>query len=275
MIRALHLLKIDLKKMRNYRTFWVICGLYFFTLGVGAASGMEVLKWIASMFEDFGQDINIKRIPIYHFPDIWTNLIWSSGLIKLVLGIMVVISITNEYQYRTVRQNMIDGLSRWEFIQSKILTNALLSLVSVAMIFVIGLLAGFIYTPKIEWQYVFTDLEFFFAYFLEIFSYLSYALLLGVLIQRSGLTIVVLLLSRLIEFLIKLSITHNLEEKYADPIINLFPLQSITNLVAWPFPRYALQEIQDYVAIDAVIIAILWIFLFNYFSYLKLKKSDL
>lgn len=270
MERAIHLLKIDLKKMRNYRTFWVICGLYFVTLAFTTASGMEFLKWLASFIDGFGQKINIDRIPLYHFPDVWQNLIWISGLFKLVLAIMVVISITNEYQYRTVRQNIIDGLSRWEFLYSKILTNVLLSLMSVAMIFIIGLITGMIYTPNIDWRYVFTDLEFFPAYFLEIFAFLSYALMLGVFVQRSGLTIVLLMLSHMIEAIIKANI-----DDYVPAAVDFFPMQSISNLVSLPFARYALQEIQDYVAIEAVAIAVFWIAAFNYLSYRKLNKADI
>jgi ABC-2 type transport system permease protein len=270
MTRALHLLKIDLKKMRNYRTFWVICGLYFLTLGVGAASGMEFLKWLASLIEGFGEKININRIPLYHFPDVWQNLIWCAGLLKIVLAIMVVISITNEYQYRTIRQNVIDGLSRKQFLLSKIFTNALLSLMSVVMIFVVGLVTGMIYSPEIQWNYVFTDLEFFPAYFLEIFAFLSYALMLGIMVQRSGLTIVLLMLSHMLEAIIKANI-----DDFAEWSLDFFPMQSISNLVPLPFARYALQEIQDYVSWQSVLIAIVWIFLFNYFGYLKLKKADI
>lgn len=115
----LHLLKIDLKKLTGYRTFWIVSGLYFITLGLTSASGMEFLKWLAGTFEDFGSKLNINRIPLYHFPDIWLNLIWCSGLLKIVLGVMVVISVTNEYSYRTIRQNIIDGLSRGQFRQAR------------------------------------------------------------------------------------------------------------------------------------------------------------
>ena len=266
----LHLLKIDLKKLTSYRTFWVVCGLYFLTLGFGAASGMEFLKWLVSTFEDFGQKLNISRIPLYHFPDVWMNLIWFSGLLKIVLAIMVVISVTNEYTYRTLRQNVIDGLSRSEFLISKILTNVLLSLMSVAMIFVIGLVTGLIYSPQIELDRILTDLEFFPAYFLEIFFFLSYALMLGTLIQRSGLTIILLLLSQMIESII----TANIDD-YVPWLIPFFPMKSIWNLITFPLPRYAFQEIQDYVALGSILIVIGWIFLFNYFSYLKLKRSDI
>lgn len=266
----LHLLKIDLKKLTSYRTFWVVCGLYFLTLGFGAASGMEFLKWVVSTFEDFGQKLNISRIPLYHFPDVWMNLIWFSGLLKIVLAIMVVISITNEYTYRTLRQNIIDGLSRSEFLTSKILTNVLLSLMSVSMIFIIGLVTGLIYSPYVELGRIVTDLEFFPAYFLEIFFFLSYALMLGILIQRSGLTIILLLLSQMIESII----TANIDD-YIPWLVPYFPMKSIWNLIAFPLPRYAFQEIRDYVAWGSILIVVVWTFLFNYFSYLKLKRSDI
>jgi ABC-type transport system involved in multi-copper enzyme maturation permease subunit len=266
----LHLLRIDLKKLTSYRTFWVVCGLYFITIGFSTASGMEFLKWLANTFDKFGGKLNIDRIPLYHFPDVWMNLVWWSGSFKVLLGIMTVISITNEFSYRTLRQNIIDGLSRWEFLETKILTNLILSAASVLLIFLIALITGFIYTPAINWEYVFTDIEFFPAYFLEIFEFLSYALLLGILIKRSGLTIILLLLSFVLEAIIKANI-----DEYVPWLIPYFPIQSISNLVPLPFYRYAFQEIQDYVDPVSVAISLAWTGLFNYFSYLKLKLSDL
>jgi ABC-2 type transport system permease protein len=270
LISMLHLLQIDLKKMTSYRTFWIVCGLYFITLGFGAASGMEFLKWLERTFENFGGELNINRIPLYHFPDVWMNLIWVGGFLKIVLSVMVVISVTNEFTYRTIRQNIIDGLSRWDFLLSKILTNVLLSLLSVVMIFVIGLITGMIYSPTIEFERIITDLEFFPAYFLEIVFFLSYALMLGMLIQRSGLTIILLLLSKMIEAIILANI-----DDYVQPIVQFFPMQSIWNLIQVPFPRYAFQEIQDFLTFKEVAIVVAWIGIFNYVSYWKLKRSDI
>ena len=266
----IHLLKIDLKKLTNYRTFWLVCGLYFVTLAFTTASGMEFLKWLARTFEGFGSSLNINRIPLYHFPDVWLNLIYFSGFFKIILGIMTVISITNEFQYRTLRQNVIDGLSRWQFLASKILTNVLLSFLSVAMIMVISFSTGLIYTPSINWNYVFADMEFLVAYFIEILSFLSFALMLGIFIQRSGLTIIFLLLARMLELIVR----ENIDE-YVPWIIAYLPLESIANLVPMPLERYAFQEIRDYLTVSSIAIAIAWTFLFNYFSYLKLKRSDI
>lgn len=266
----LHLLKIDLKKMTSYRTFWVVCGLYFLTLGFGAASGMEFLKWLSRMFGRFDQQINIDRIPLYHFPDIWLNLIWCAGLLKVILGVMVVISVTNEFAYRTARQNIIDGLSRPQFLWSKILTNMMLSLMSVAMIFVIALVAGMIYSPSLELEMMVTDMEFLFAYFLELFFFLSYAMMLGFLIQRAGLSIILLLLSQLIEFII----TSNIDN-YLPWLVDYFPMNANWSLIELPFPRYALMEIKDYISLKSVAIVGTWTFIFNYLSYLRLKRADI
>ena len=266
----LHLLRIDLKKLTSYRTFWIVCGLYFITLAFSTASGMEFLKWLARTFEGFGGNLNINRIPLYHFPDVWLNLIYFSGLFKVVLGIMTVISITNEYQYRTLRQNVIDGLSRWQFLSTKILTNVLLSFLSVAMIMVISFVTGLVYTPAINWSFVFADMEFLIAYFLEIFGFLSFALMLGVLIQRPGLAIILLLLSRMLEYILR----ENIDE--ALPwIVPYLPLESLSNLVPLPFQRYAFQEIRDYLTFSSIAIALAWTVLFNFFSYLRLKYADI
>jgi len=264
------LLKIDLKKLLDYRTFWIICGLYFFTLITGAASGMEFLKWLARTIEGFGQNININRIPLYHFPDIWQNLAWGGGLLKMGIGIMTVISITNEYTYRTIRQNIIDGLSREQFLLSKVMTNLVLSALSTVLVFLIAIVTGMIYSPGFDMSYGFTGIGFFAAYFLEVFAFLSFALMLGIFIQRSGLTIILLLNAYLIELIIK----ENLDDLLPG-IIPYFPLESIMNLVPMPFARYAFQEIRDYVSFSSVAIALAWTFLFNFFAYRKLKGSDI
>ena len=265
----LHLLKIDLKKLTNYRTFWVVCGIYFIALTFITASGMEVLKFLADKIEDFGGAINIRRVPLYHFPDVWQNLIWVAGFFKFVLGVMVIISVTNEFAYRTIRQNIIDGLSRWEFLKSKILTNVLLAAISTVLLFLIALVTGLIYSPEIRFSELIDDVEFFPAYFLQLFGYLSFALLMGIFVNRAGLTIIVLMVARGLE----LFIIHKIVD--VDALVPFFPLESIESLITLPFQRYVFLEVLDHPLFLTVLTASFWTFMFNYFAYLKLKKSDI
>ncbi|RLD19615.1 MAG: hypothetical protein DRI71_11525, partial [Bacteroidetes bacterium] len=187
------LLKIDFKKLRNYRTFWVLIILYFATMGLITSSGMEFLKWLVSKGADFDQ-VDILRVPLYHFPDIWQNLTYVSLYFQLVLAIVVIISVTNEFTYKTVRQNIIDGMDRKDFLASKIMTVLMISLASTVFVFLIGMITGLIYTPESEMRFMFTGIEFIPGYFLATFSYLIMVMLFAIWIKRSGLAIGIVLI---------------------------------------------------------------------------------
>jgi ABC-2 type transport system permease protein len=69
-------------------------------------------------------------------------------------------------------------------------------------------------------------------------------------------------------------ITANIDD-FVPELVLYFPMKSIWNLIAFPLPRYAFQEIQDYVALSSIITVVAWTIFFNYMSYLKLKRSDI
>ena len=52
-------------------------------------------------------------------------------------------------------------------------------------------------------------------------------------------------------------------------------MKSIWYLIEFPYMRYGFQEIKDYIDIKLFLIAAGWTAVFNYVSYLKLKKSDI
>ncbi|ELR73564.1 hypothetical protein C900_02649 [Fulvivirga imtechensis AK7] len=265
----LRLLRIDLKKLVNYRAFWVLnimYGLLIFSIPI---SVMEFLKWLKEKGAEL-DGFDPMKIPVLHFPDIWQNITYVYVFLKIFLAIVVIISISNEYSYKTIRQNIIDGMSRVDFIKSKLLTILLLSLGSTLFVFLTGLLTGFIYTPNVAVSDMFTGIEFVFAYFLDLFTYLVFAFLLTVLLKRSALTIFILLLYLPIEY----AITGNLPESM-EFIAEYFPLHAINNLIEFPFAKYWFQEIQDYVSLSAVGVVFVYLALFIYAIYAKLKASDL
>src|SRR5690606_20889818 len=99
----------------------------YFALGFSIKSFVDYLMTLPSgPLEDFIQ----TGFPIFDFVDIWQNMAWITFLFKYILAFMVIISICQEFSLRTVRQNMIDGLSRKEYIVSKVGLVAVLSLLS-------------------------------------------------------------------------------------------------------------------------------------------------
>lgn len=265
----LRLLRIDLKKLTNYRAFWVLnimYGLLIFSIPITV---LEFLKWLKAKGAEF-DGFDPMKIPVLHFPDIWQNITYVYTFLKIFLAIVVIISISNEFTYKTIRQNIIDGMSRIDFIKSKLLTILLLSIGSTVFVFFTGLLTGFIYTPDVEFSDMFTGAEFILAYFLDLFTYMVFAFLLTILLKRSALTVFILLLYTPIEY----TITANLPESVGF-IAEYFPLHAINNLIEFPFAKYWFQEIQDYVSLTAVGVVFVYLALFIYAIHAKLKASDL
>jgi len=268
-MNPIKLLQIEWYKMRYYRTFWVIMILFFVLQGLTVSSGMLVLEWLkVKVPADSG--IDFTKIPLYFFPDIWQNLTYVSVYFKVIPAILVIITISNEFSNRTIKQNIIDGMSRAEFVMSKFLFIVVITAISTLFVVLIGLISGLIYTPSPSLNEIFTDFSFIGAYFLDLLAYLTMAFLIAMLIRRSGLSIALLLLALPIEYIFTANIPDAL-----DAIIPYFPQHAINNLIHFPFSRYAFLEIVDYVPVNMVFTVILYILLFYGLISLKLKKSDL
>lgn len=264
------LIAIDLKKQLNSRSFIILTALYFISLGITTSSGMEFLKWLKSSGVEFGEFDPLK-IPLYHFPDIWHNMTYFATYFKIILALIVIISITNEYSYRTIRQNIIDGLSRSDFLFSKLSTVILLSLTSTAFIFIIGLVTGLIYSPYRELEEIVADIEFLGAYFLEILGYLTFTVFVAMVVKRAGLTIgVILLYSIILEPVLRAIIPESVEWLEA-----FLPVNAFGNLIHIPYQKYIFMEIQDYVNAGSLLIVLTYIVLFIFLSYKLLQKRDI
>jgi hypothetical protein len=233
---------------------------------------LEFLKWLKVKGAEF-EGFDPMKIPLLFFPDIWQNItyFYTLPIFLIFLGIVVIITISNEFSYKTIRQNVIDGLDRWEFLQSKLSMILVLCLASTLVVFLTSLFTGLIYTPDLEASYVFDGMEFVVAYFLYVLLYLLLAFLLTVLLKRSALTIFLLMLYRPVEgILIGVASNYNVSA-----ITDFLPLEAASNMIEVPFPRYWFQEITDYMPLVPTLVVIGYILLFIYLINLKLKKSDL
>jgi ABC-2 type transport system permease protein len=262
----LRLFEIEFYKLRYSKTFWVICAFYallIIIIPLSVSGFLDVVKMEGGDVQGFDP----AKIPVLHFPDIWQNVIFIYGFIRIFLGILVIISVSNEYSYRTIRQNVIDGMSREDFIISKLVTFFILSLSAAILVFCTLTVVGLTNTPQIEAADILYGLQFVGAYFLELFTYMALALFITVIIQRTGLSIAVLLLAAGIEYIIGFNIPETM--------VNYLPMHALENLVTFPYGRYVFREIQDYVSITSVLVVLAYLGLFIYGTFAKLKSSDI
>lgn len=273
------LLHIEWLKLKNYRPFWILTGLYSLLVSIVCVGIHYFFIFLRNEGLDFdGFDPTI--IPFYDFPDIWQNITYFATYFKLFLAFLVIISVANEVSFRTLRQNIIDGMSKQEWIQSKLILIGCLALAATLLLFILGLATGLILSHPDGYPYILHSTQFLFAYFLEVFTFLSFAMLLTLIIRRSGFIIVGLIMYTLaFEPFIALLMMHPPQElnfpAITRDIAQFLPIRALNNLITVPYQRYALREIQDYVSLKAVLIVIAWLVFYVWMSYLILKRRDL
>ena len=73
--------------------------------------------------------------------------------------------------YKTLKQNLIDRMSKAEFLKSKVYTIAAFVLISTLLVFIISMILGGIYSDYNEFRIIFSDLEYLLAYAINLFGF--------------------------------------------------------------------------------------------------------
>ena len=275
------LLSIELQKIWKNKASRVLTLTYFILL--------TFIALIASIKFDLGIfKFHLAEMGIFNFPFIWHFNTYIAAILKLFLAIVIVSMMANEYSYGTLKQNLIDGMSKKEFILSKFLTVVLFATVSTVFIFVMSLLLGFSFSSYTELNIVFSGLEYLLAYFIKLVGFFSFCLFLGILVKRSAFALGFLLVWNIIEGIIKGILTFKIfpNNEKAASIMQFFPLESMSNLIVEPFSRLSvvknlgtqigLDNVKHYnIELVSIIIVLSWTVIFVYSSYKLLKNRDL
>ena len=277
----LRLLTIELHKLKYNKSAKVISIVYFILI-----TFIALISSIEFNFGDF--HFRIADQGIFNFPYIWHFNTYIAAILKLFLAIVIVSMMANEYSNRTLKQNLIDGLSKKEFVLSKFLTVVLFSLVSTLFVFGVSLLLGLMFSDYNELGIIFSDIEYLFAYFINLTGFFSFCLFLGVLVKRSAFALGFLLIWSITEGIIYSVFKWKIfkDTDIAESIMQFFPLAAMSNLIKEPFSRLgAVQSAANQLgeAFDkdysvqplTILIVLAWTFLFIYGSYYILKRRDL
>jgi ABC-2 type transport system permease protein len=274
MIRAL---KLEWLKVRNYKVFWILTGMYLLAVIIISSGGVFFLEWLKSKGADF-DGIDPTILPIYDFPDIWQNTTYLASFIKVLLAFIVVISVNNDITYNTMRQNIIDGISKREFIFSKFLQILALAFLSTLFLFIAGFINGSIYSHVWGAAYIFDEMEFLFAYFYDIVVFCTLAFLLSLIIKKAGFVIVALFLYTIMFEPILTTILINappFRDGIAPEIARFFPIKSLNDLIPVPYGKYIFMEIEDNIPLSALAISTGWFLIYISGIFFLLNRRDL
>jgi ABC-type transport system involved in multi-copper enzyme maturation permease subunit len=273
----IRLLQLELQKLILNRTSKILIFISFILpLCVIVLSAIKI-----NFFGFF--TLELGELGIFNFPIVWHITTYFSALFKFFFAIVVVSMIGNEYSNKTLKQNLIDGLSKREFILSKFYTIVFFSLISTVIIFILSLVLGLVYSSYNEMSIVVREIEFLPAYFLKLLGFFSFCLFLGVLAKRSAFALAFLFVDFILEWIVFGLIVWKSNIEMATKIQNFFPLTAMSNLIKQPFQRVAMSKFPekndlsyDYaVHFDSALIVILWTIIFILSAYYLIKKRDL
>lgn len=284
MIRLLH---IEWIKLWHNRWSKLLLFGYLFLL--------TSIALIAAIRFDIGPvKFHLADQGIFNFPYIWHFNTFIAAWMKLFLAIIIVSMTANEYSYKTIKQNLIDGLSHADFLKTKVLMVLALALASTLLIALMSGILGGVFSDYTTPSLVFQDISFLAAYYLKLVAFFSFCLFAGVLVKRSAFALGFIVIWQIFEGILTGLLywkafkndTAIVSAETAEQITSFFPLVSMYSLIKQPFTRLnGIQTVAKQVGETfenayqttamEYLIAVFWTALFIWGTHQLLKKRDL
>lgn len=256
------LLQIEWMKLKHYRAFKVFGLLYL--------AGIISILFIMNIIYTHMAPNEIRQFlkNPFEYPLLWNTTGWLNSWLLFFPGWLIINHCVNEFNFKTHRQNIIDGWSREQFITSKLLLIVVFAIV----ITIINIISAMLMGALLGANFSFEGFQYMGYVFVQSLIYMFFAFTLAVLLRRSGLAAGIFFLFGLIfEFLFTQLINHAL---HMSPVGYFLPLQVSDELVPVPFIQGAFVE--DKPAVLTLLIACAaYCALYIWISFRKFKYDDL
>lgn len=211
----------------------------------------------------------------FSFPAIWQTGSWIASLVLFIPSLLIITITTNEYTYKTHRQNVIDGLSRTQFISVKIVEVFLLALFVSLLVFLSCLWIGTLAKEPENTHGMFENIRQMGYFYVEAVSYLMLAFLLSILIKRAGLVLgIFFLYSIIVEQMIV-----GLSMRFGNNFGRFLPLETTDQLIPSPFSRLfrnaeAVKEWESLIPVF-LSLALVYFIIYTFVSIYTFRTKDL
>lgn len=245
----LQIIKTEWLKIKRYPAFWWVMGITALTYpGVNYMTHALYLNVIEKE-STAGQIAKVLLGNPFSLPEAWRTVAYFSSLFVFIPAIVVIMLITNEYSYRTNRQNIIDGWSRNNFMLAKLIDVFLLTFIITIYYSVVAFLIGINNMDDdaagSKWS-----LAYYIGLFaLQTFSQLSLAFVFGFLLRKSFFALATFGFYFIILEPIAVKV---LKYKYSNEIGQYFPFEISQKLLPNPAFLRKFDEKSYQAALDAV-----------------------
>lgn len=257
------LIRTEWLKMKKYNAFWWIMGLTALAYpGINYIFYM-IYRNLVDQPSEGGELAKMVLGNPFSFPEAWHTVAYASSIFVFIPAVVVIMFISNEYSFRTHRQNIIDGWSRSQFITSKLIDVLLISLIITILYTVVALVTGFSNQERLT-----TDawsMSYYAGLFLlQTFAQLSIAFLIGFLVRKAFIALGIFLFY----FIILEPIFVGLLKEYGNDMGRFLPLEISDRMI--PVPAFvgrlneeaynkSLSMVSQYLIMTVILTAIIWL----------------
>jgi ABC-2 type transport system permease protein len=263
-------LRVEWMKVKTYRTFWILLGISVLSI---PAFNYMLYNLMKNSFPPVKGRKNLLGSP-FAFPDVWQTVSWNATLLFLIPAILIITLITNEYTYKTHRQNIIDGWSRRQWITVKMIEVLFLSILCTLVVTLTAIGFGTIGNRVPAGQSVWEQTRFIGFYFVQMLSYSMIAFLLAALIRRAGLAIGAYLMYMLVE-----NVIVGIFRIYKVDAVDYLPEEVTDKLIPQPYLKAILSpesaSTWEHHLAGYLLVAALYLFLYCLITGRRFLRSDL
>ncbi len=188
-----------------------------------------IIFLIPSLFPDWIYGENTYPLLPRDYETTWYFTAYiASWFSMFILSFILIFHITNEYSFKTVRQNIIDGYSRLDFLKSKLYMLLVIAIAATLYVFLVGFFAGLYFQTfevvnvgldlnafnmaqmgtmegsmdalsglfssepeKLEYGSMWVGVESILSYFVQVLGYLVLAVFIGFFLKKGAVSVIV------------------------------------------------------------------------------------
>ncbi|MBA2745740.1 MAG: ABC transporter permease [Flavisolibacter sp.] len=250
-------------KMRKYRAFWWMAAIVALSYPGINYIFFQIFQNLMSKGNSTSDIMKMLVGNPFTFPEIWHTVAYASSIFIFIPSIVVIMFITNEYTYKTHRQNVIDGWSRNQFMTSKLIDVLIVSILVTLLYVIVALVIGFVNKDENPTANIWEQSYYIGLFGLQAFSQLSIAFFIAFLARKAFVALGIFLFY----FIILEPVAVGFSKVYANDIGKFMPLEISDRLI--PVPaflgkfdeegyRNSIEAVNMHVVYSIVLIVIIW-----------------
>jgi hypothetical protein len=266
------LIQIEWLKIKKYPAFWAMLIIVLLTY---PAANLMFYNVYLDITTQKGTQMLAKMFlgNPFAFPETWHTVAYISSFFVILPSILVIMLVTNEYQYKTQRQNVIDGWTRRQFMASKLIDVFIVSAITTLLYTLVAI--GFsIYADTFDPTKMWEQSYYIGLFFLQTFAQLSIAFLLGYLIKKAFIALGIFLFYYLIVENIATGYIRMKAEKIGGDLGRYLPFEISDRMIVAPafIGRFgkdiktayekSLSEVPSQIALSLLLTTAIWMLCF-------------